>query len=165
MTRPLAEPPSRLVARGTAQGGFVLEGEDGTAVSAAPDEDGWTVEAGARRWRVRREEPAQHVLLEEAGGGGLRELCRMTPWHGAAGASVPAALLLEDGRLFLIGPRAEQGFSVGLSGWETPGPYWVAWPTGAQWTLEATPAGREARIGWDALVLLAVALLPLPDEG
>lgn len=165
MTRPLAEPPARIVVRGAPPDGFVLEGEDGAGLVAASARDGWTIGTGEGSWRIRREKPGvQHALLEETDRGELRELSRMTAWPDPAGARVPASLLLEDGRLFLIGLAGEPGMSVRLSGWETTGAYWVARPEGAEWTIEATPAGREARIGWDALVLFAVALLPFLEQ-
>ena len=87
-------------------------------------------------WLLRRDEGGW--VLESAAD--ARELARTMPLVGAGSTSETKYLLLEDGRLFRIaleGPR-EPGYV--LTGWETPGAYFVARPEPNGWRLEPQPS-------------------------
>jgi len=162
-----ADPPPRILLRPLAPSGFLLEGADGAELAGTLEGEALRVVGAPGHWEVRRSEASGGYVLfgERTEGAGLEELGRISPWNPSGEPSFPVSLLLGDGRLFSIGLCPEPGLAFQLTGWETPGAYWIARGSAAAWQLEMTPAGREARIGWEALVLFAVALRPFLGVG
>ncbi len=163
MTLHLVRPPAVLALKNTPGGGFRLEGEDGSLVEATPSGDGWRIVEGGRqqRWVIRPEGSGrERVLLRAETERDEQEIGRTTAWGAPSAGGLPASLLLPDGRLFLIVVRGDDGPSFELAGWEAPGAYWKAKPDVGEWRIERTPAGRDAGLGWEALVLFAAELSP-----
>ena len=112
-----------------ADGGFRLESADGTAISARPAPQGWTVEVSgqAEEWVLCRNLPETRGFLLLSADRST-EVGRTTPLGGVGSRADLYYLLLRDGRLFRIGSRRAREAGFELSGWETPGAYLVARP-------------------------------------
>jgi len=119
-------------------GGFTLGVRGGTIARIQPSGGGWRVEGDPEMqdWQLRRAESAEGFVVSD----GQRELGRTMIAFGIDGKSAPRQLLLDDGRLFRIRPRAPRTGGMELVGWEVPGAYLLARPDPDGWTIAPTAA-------------------------
>ena len=158
--RPMRWPATFSVLR-EADGSFRLVGGRDRTIAATASGDGYAVAGtGAGTGWFLREESGREgsgFVLRDAATAEAGEIARSSRLAGTEGA---ASILLADGRLFRIVPRAtREGSRVELAGWEAPGAYLVARPARSGWRVEAGPAGRSLDAGAGLAVIFAAEVL------
>jgi hypothetical protein len=148
---PVVEHEPRSVSR-RQDGGFAVLGARSGPARVVPDGDGWRVEGdpAIEGWTLGR--TASGLVVRD----GEREVGRTMTAIGMAASGAPRHLLLEDGRLYSIVPRAPREGGLELTSWEVPGPYLEACPSPAGFTIAPTVACRGIA-DIRALVLLLAA--------
>jgi hypothetical protein len=132
------EHPGHLLTR-RPSGGFILESADGS-IEAVPVEGGRRLDGPdeLRDCLLKRAGAHEGFVLFRAAG---REEAGRTQTLSGVGRDAGLSFIqLDDGRVFRVMLRGPREPRFELLGWETPGPYLVAWPTEEGWKIRPEAA-------------------------
>jgi hypothetical protein len=99
--------------------------------------------AGGTAWQLRWSDEESGWLLARSEVDGSPSEAGRTTIGSNDGSHEPAALLLDDGRLFRLAMYGGSETRAELGRWDVPGAYAVGKAEAGGWTLELTTAGLE----------------------